>query len=109
MRGHPVPNPIGTIPITLSTSGVHTVVAGVPNMSIVITELVVMPASAVTLEILSGSTSRTGPMPLTTAGFTAVPNYDGHIATAAGDNLVFSLGTSVQLEGFLSYRLQWAV
>lgn len=88
-------------------------VAGIPNFRISLDELVIDPASATTLEILSNTTSRTGAMPIAPPLFGIAKAFDaqgspiGHIMTETGDPLVFNLGGNVVCTGWFSYHLVW--
>jgi hypothetical protein len=94
--------------VSASSSGNNTLVAATAGSKIRVLNVVLIAASAVTVAFQSGAggTALTGTMSLAANGGFA-PGYDphGHFETAAGSLLNLSLGSAVQVSGWIKYIL----
>lgn len=106
-------DPFGTQPvkraaISCNGSGNNTLVAAVTGYKIRVLNIVAVVTSAVTMKFQSGAggTDLTGAMPFGDNGGFA-PGFDpvGHFETASSTLLNLSLGSGVQVSGYLSYVL----
>lgn len=97
--------------IDISSSGDNTIIAAPTGTSeyLVIDHINLVPNSAVSLILKSGSTSLSGTYSLTSnQGFVLENSYqdeDGLIHCASGEAFVINLSGAVQVSGFVKYRI----
>jgi hypothetical protein len=103
-------NRINHAVVTCATSGANTLVAAPTDGShIVIDQIHLIPAGAVTATLKSGATGITGAMTLSAnqqLSFENILADEGGVLTCAADTaLTLTLGGAVQVSGFVNYRL----
>ncbi len=97
-----------TIPFTANALGPNVIISGDTNKpTIEITELVFQCGTATTIQMKSGSTPLTGPMPFTSGGNLNLANngQGPHLMCTNGDDFVFVLsGLTWTCGGFVLYN-----
>lgn len=95
--------------IDTASSGDNTLVIAPSDGYIVIDHINILPTSAVTVTFKSGSTAITGPYPLDTKQAYTIENTmhneKGIMTCARGEAFVMTLGSAVQVGGFVRYRV----
>lgn len=96
--------------INISTSGDNTLIAAPTDGKYIAIDFIsFFPTSAVTVTIKSGSTAKTGPLPLdgkqTITWENAMKNEHGVIRCAPNEAFIINLGGNVQVGGMIDYRL----
>lgn len=95
--------------IDTSTNGANTIIAAPSTGYIVIDFITVLPTAAVSVTLKSGSTALTGPLPLNDKQpFTfenTIHSDQGILTCLPGDAFVITLGSGVQIGGFVRYRI----
>lgn len=90
--------------VNISSSGDNTIVAAVAGKRIVVVNYLIIAGGTVNATWKSGSTSKSGPMPLIANTGAAAP--DGRwFKTGIGEALVLNLSSAIQVSGHLSYKL----
>jgi hypothetical protein len=93
-------------PIDLTINGANTVVAAASGYRIVVHQLFIASAAAVTVTIKSGATNLTGGLALGSPGGLVLPfSKTGWFKTALGEALVFTTN-AISGAGALTYSLQ---
>lgn len=98
----------GTISVAISAAGagVNALVAAVPGRRIRVTQLVLVADGAVTVELRSAATARTGAMSFAANGGVVWPfNERGWVTTEINEALNANLGGAVGIRGVLQYDL----
>jgi hypothetical protein len=90
------------VPVNLSSSGDSTIVSGIPSVVIAVHRVVLAAASPVTIQFKSNTTELSGPQSVSQIGLSAsaTPYYE----TTAGEGLVISLGSAIQVGGTIWYK-----
>lgn len=95
--------------VSFSSSGDNTIISAPTRGYIAIDNINLVPNSAVTLKLISGSTDLSGSYSLTAnQGFTqdnTFQDQDGVITCAPGEAFKINLGSAVQCSGFCRYRI----
>lgn len=95
--------------IDISSSGANELIAAPATGYIVVDFITLLPTTAVTVTLKSGSTALTGPMPLDTKQpFTfenTLHSDQGIVKCAPGEAFNITLGGAVQCGGFIKYRV----
>lgn len=104
-NGNAFGSPVKNLPLNFSTNGQNDVIAAVSGKKIRILALHLWAASAVNLTVKSGSsTTRFGPIPLSTSGTYIEAGPNGWVAeTATNIALNLFLSSGVAVTGFISY------
>lgn len=98
-----------TAVINISSSGANTLITAPSDGYIVIDHINLMPTTAVTVTFKSGTTALSGPYPLADKQPITLENAtqlrDGVITCAKNEAFVITLGSAVQVGGFIRYRV----
>lgn len=98
---------MATAPISASSSGDNTIVPAVTGKKIVVKGVVVVAAGTVSVKWRSGSTDKTGAVPLVANGGYVLPvSTVGWLETVAGEALVLNLSGAVLAAGHIVYTLE---
>jgi hypothetical protein len=97
------------VAISIASSGDNTIIAAPTQGYIAIDNINFVPASAVSVKLIRGTTDLTGVYSLTAnQGFTqenAVGHQDGIITCLPGEAFKINLSGAVQVSGFCKYRI----
>lgn len=95
--------------ISISSSGDNTIIAAPTNGFLAIDQVNLIPDSAVSMKLISGTTDRTGVYSLTAnQGYTmdnVMCHQKGIITCGVGEAFIINLGGAVQCSGFVRYRI----
>lgn len=95
--------------ISIASSGDNTIIAAPSQGYLAIDNVNFVPAGAVNMKLIAGTTDKSGVYPLTAnQGFTqenASQHQDGVITCLPGEAFIVNLGSAVQCSGFCKYRI----
>lgn len=89
-----------------NTAATHEVVAAITGYRIVVVGYHLVSGGTNTVVFKSGSTARTGAIPVAAAGNLAMPPVGPLFATTAGAALNITLSGAQQLAGYVIYRVE---